>query len=291
MIESTAAQGPEDTHERLGFTLCLALALHAVVILGVGFEHHLRTPPAPTLEVTLAHHQDREPPDQADFLAQHDQKGSGTLEEAAMLTTLEQADFQDNLVREVSPLHRDFSRPQPDARTPVITTRAQSSQSHPERQSEPSPEGETGDLVTPEQRAAEIAALEARLDTQVQAYAKRPRIRRLTSVSTRRSEDAEYLYHWRSRVEAVGNRHYPEDASRRQIYGDLRLMVSLLPNGEILEVRILQSSGHRILDEAAVRIVHQAAPYPPFPAELQRQVDVLEIIRTWRFHRDQLSAG
>ncbi len=279
------------SHERLGFTLCLALALHAVVILGLGFEHHLRSLPAPTLEVTLAQHSSERAPERADFLAQHHQEGSGTLDEAAMMTTRELADFHDNSVREVSPAQQVFAREAEAARLAVVSTTAEARERSPSHPDEPAPEGYSQAQQTLLQRAQEIASLEARLDAQMQAYAKRPRVRRLTSVATQRSEDAEYLHHWRTRVEAVGNRNYPEAASRQQLYGDLRLMVALLPNGEVLEVRVLQSSGHRVLDEAAVRIVHLAAPYPPFPAALQRQVDVLEIIRTWRFHRDQLSAS
>src|SRR5690606_34014143 len=97
--------------------------------------------------------------------------------------------------------------------------------------------------VTALQRSLEIASLEAKLDIQRQAYAARPRIRRLTSVAARQSEDALYLHNWRTRIEQVGNRHYPEQARARQIYGDLRLMVALLPNGEVSDIKVLKSSG------------------------------------------------
>ena len=68
-------------------------------------------------------------------------------------------------------------------------------------------------------------------------------------------------------------------------------MVALLPNGEVDEVKVLKSSGHKLLDEAAIRIVHLAAPYDAFPADMRRQVDVLEIIRTWRFRKDRFSSS
>jgi protein TonB len=63
------------------------------------------------------------------------------------------------------------------------------------------------------------------------------------------------------------------------------MLVSLRPNGSVQEIRILQSSGERVLDEAAINIVSQAFPFDPFPPELLAEVDILEIIRTWRFHR------
>ena len=53
-----------------------------------------------------------------------------------------------------------------------------------------------------------------------------------------------------------------------------------MPDGSLKQVKVLDSSGHKILDEAAVRIVKLAAPYTPFPEEMRREVDVLEIIRT-----------
>jgi protein TonB len=107
-------------------------------------------------------------------------------------------------------------------------------------------------------------------------------------LAARQFEDVLYLNNWRIRIEQVGNCHYPERARAQQVYGDLRLMVALLPNGEVSDIKVLKSSGQKLLDEAAIRIVHLAAPYQPFPPEMSRQVDVLEIIRTWRFHKGQL---
>ncbi|MEP3350826.1 MAG: energy transducer TonB, partial [Marinomonas sp.] len=79
------------------------------------------------------------------------------------------------------------------------------------------------------------------------------------------------------------NIHYPEEAKRNHLYGELRLAVSLLPNGYIDDIEILHSSGKRVLDDAAMRIVRLAEPFQAFPSELKKEVDQLEIIRTWRF--------
>ena len=69
-----------------------------------------------------------------------------------------------------------------------------------------------------------------------------------------------------------------------QMYGNVRMLVALQPTGRIDEVRILQSSGHNVLDQAALNIVNLAAPFEPFPDELRTEADILEIIRTFRFH-------
>ncbi|MFA7554557.1 MAG: TonB family protein [Spongiibacteraceae bacterium] len=282
------------SHDRLGFAFCLALALHAMPILGISFNQQEKSPAPLKLEITLAQHQSQQAPEEADFLAQHNQQGSGTLTEKAMLTTRELADFQDIHIQQVTPQQQaSNSQPQP-SKNPILSSLDAKRTIHhsPQTKAQPAEQHERANSdLTILQRSLEIASLEAKLDTQEQAYAKRPRIRRLTSVATKQADDALYLHNWRSKVESIGNQHYPSNAKQQQLYGDLRMMVSILPNGDIHQVKILQSSGHKILDQAAIRIVHLAAPYDPFPQTMQREVDVLEIIRTWRFHKDRLSSN
>jgi protein TonB len=284
----------ELNHDRLGFTFCLALALHAAFILGVSFTRQQPTIASPKLEITLAQHRSQDAPENADFLAQNNQEGSGTLEEKKMLTTREQANFQDITIREVAQQQQSARSTAQQAENPLISTRSKSQfkSNLIQREQETTQLSElNSDDMTITQRNHEIASLEAKLDIQRQAYAHRPRVRRLTSVATRQSDDALYLHNWRNKVESIGNQHYPSKAKQKQLFGNLRMVVSLLPNGEVLQVKILQSSGHKILDQAAIKIVHLAAPYDPFPIVMQQQVDVLEIIRTWRFHKDRLSSS
>jgi periplasmic protein TonB len=264
--------------------------LHAVVILGVTFSREQRAQTASKLEITLAPYKSAQAPQRADYLAQHNQEGSGTLVEKALLTTRKTADFQDNVIRDISPVQQIAAQRQTSAQQALIATKARAEQKTALKNDRDTPQQQAESDVTIQQRSLEIASLEAKLDIQRQAYAARPRIRRLTSVAAKRSADAEYLNQWRERIENVGNRNYPERAREQQIYGDLRLMVALLPNGEVHEVKILKSSGKKLLDEAAIRIVHLGAPYDAFPAEIRQQVDVLEIIRTWRFHKDRLTS-
>ncbi len=280
-------------HDRLGFAFCLALALHAAFILGVSFNLEERSAASSKLEITLAQHNSETAPDEADFLAQSNQQGSGTLEEKAMLTATEIADYQDTRIREITQAQRSQSEKQLAAKT-TLTTSAESPFTS-IRQSAQDPSAEQNqqrqDELTMEQRSREIASLEAKLDIQEYAFAKRPRIRRLTSVATKQADVALYLHNWRTKVEAIGNQHYPSRAKQMQLFGDLRMVVSLLPNGDIHQVKILKSSGHKILDQAALKIVHLAAPYDAFPPQMQKDVDVLEIIRTWRFHQNTLSSS
>jgi protein TonB len=281
------------SHDRLGFAFCVALALHAAIILGVSFNREDKSLAATKLEITLAQHRSQTAPDEADYLAQSNQEGSGTLDEKAMLTTRNPTDYQDTTIREVNPQQQlSSSQPQTSSKS-LITTISDSDfkspQLHKDAQQEQQAE-ETTDNLTIMQRSLEIASLEAKLDIQRQAYAKRPRVRRLTSVATRESDDALYLHNWRTKIEAIGNQHYPAKARERNLNGNLRLVVSLLPNGDVHKVEILESSGYSVLDQAAIRIVHLAAPYDPFPSAMSSKVDILEIIRTWQFQRNRLTS-
>tara|TARA_B100002003_G_scaffold251961_1_gene299417 strand:- start:7077 stop:7958 length:882 start_codon:yes stop_codon:yes gene_type:complete len=276
--------------DRLSFTTFLAIMIHAAIILGVTFTYVTNKRSARTMEVTLAQHRSKNQPDKADFLAQFNQTGSGTLEEKALTTSPTKAEFHDTIIRETSPQERQRTAPQTDKQQKsVVTTsgkndRAAASDT---RQKSPNP----SDAVDPNkktllERSLEIASLEVRLDRQRQIYAKRPRIKRLTSLSTSSSADAFYLNSWRRKIEGIGNLNYPNEARRRKLYGSLRLMVAVLPDGSLNEVALLETSGHQVLDDAAIRIVRLAAPFAPFPDELRQSTDVLEIIRTWQFRKN-----
>lgn len=89
--------------DRLGFTLFLAALIHLALILGVGFTMVEPKQITQTLEITLATFKSEKPPEKADFLAQDNQQGSGTLDKKAVPKTTEVAPFQDNKVNKVTP--------------------------------------------------------------------------------------------------------------------------------------------------------------------------------------------
>lgn len=277
--------------DRLGFTTFLAVMIHAAIILGVTFTYISSKQSSRTLEVTLAQHRSNNRPDKVDFLAQFNQMGSGTLEEKALTTSPTKASFHDTIIRETTQQQRVRTAPKVEKQQkPVVTTRGENDRTTINARPK-APSLYPGDFIDPNrkslrQRSLEIASLEARLDRQRQIYAKRPRIKRLTSLSTGSSNDAFYLNSWRRKIERIGNLNYPEEARRRKLYGSLRLLVAILPDGSLREVALLETSGHRLLDDAAIRIVRLAAPFAPFPDELRRTTDVLEIIRTWQFRKN-----
>ena len=284
-LEATVSPG-----DRLSFTVFLAVALHAALILGVTFTYVTSKPSTHTMEVTLAQQRAKRRPENADFLAQFNQVGSGALEEKALMTAPTKAQFQDTEIRETSQnVPQSASYKAVEQKQTAITTTAKTDHNVTvdSEATEAAPQkAEFENKKSLQARALEIASLEARIDRQRQIYAKRPRIKRLTSLSTASSSDAFYLNSWRRKIESVGNLNYPQKARKNKLYGSLRLMVAILPDGSLKEVELLESSGHQVLDDAAVRIVRLSAPYAPFPDELRRSTDVLEIIRTWQFRKN-----
>jgi protein TonB len=284
-LEATVSPG-----DRLSFTVFLAVALHAALILGVTFTYVTSKPSTHTMEVTLAQQRAKRRPENADFLAQINQVGSGALEEKAIMTAPTVAQFQDTEIRETNQdIPQSSSYKTVEQKQTAITTTAKTDHkvTVDSDATEVIPQkAEFKNKKSLQARALEIASLEARIDHQRQIYAKRPRIKRLTSLSTASSADAFYLNSWRRKIESIGNLNYPQKARENKLYGSLRLMVAILPDGSLKEVELLESSGHQVLDDAAVRIVRLSAPYAPFPDELRQSTDVLEIIRTWQFRKN-----
>ncbi|MDF9753808.1 protein TonB [Pseudomonas sp. TE6288] len=280
--------------DRLGFTLFLATLVHLALILGVGFTVVKPAEIRHAMDITLATFKSEKAPEKADFQAQDNQQGSGTLDKKAVPKTTEVAPFQDSKINKITPPPAAKPQTPPAPAKSVVATQApkpQKAEPRPkESKPQPKPEAKVPDFDS-SQLSSQIASLEAELSQEQQLYAKRPRIHRLNAASTLRDKGAWYKEEWRKKVERIGNLNYPEEARRQQMYGSLRMMVSINRDGSLYEVLVLESSGQPVLDQAAQRIVRLAAPFAPFTGDLA-EFDRLEIIRTWRFARgDRLSSN
>ena len=266
-----------------GATLLFSLLLHGVVILGITFDAEKPKPSVPTLDVTLVDVANQEQPDKADFLAQASNAGGGDQDKAARpsepvsgpLPTPNQG---------VTAEPKEAQAPAPTERTPaqLLTTSGEtgftvdSTKEQVEQKDRPVPISDE-DV----QRKLEMAKLSAEVREQSQAYAKRPK-KKFISSNTREYVYAAYMKGWVGRVQRVGNLNYPDEARRQSVYGELVLTVGLNRDGTIKSMDVIKSSGHKLLDEAAQRIVRLAAPFPALPTDKTR-VDELYITRTWQF--------
>ncbi|MCE2950049.1 MAG: energy transducer TonB [bacterium] len=131
-------------------------------------------------------------------------------------------------------------------------------------------------------RSLEMARLRAEISKDFSAYQERPR---KAFVGARASEDrfARYVEDWRGKIERVGNLNYPDEARRQKLYGTLVLTVSVRRDGTVESIEVNRSSGFRLLDQAAIRIVELAAPFSKFPPDIAKDIDILAITRTWSF--------
>lgn len=276
----------------LGLALITALALHALVILGVSFDLNRGNPPPPerTLDITVVRPKPTEQPIDPSRLAQHSQLG-GAEEEGDHLPSAPPSKPTPNPKPSPMPESRRTVTPNPDP-TPtkaLLTSRQASEQaiSRPPTPPLPAPTPDLAQLLTSSQQ--EIDRLTAQMDKR-NTNASRER-RKAVNASTQEYLYANYLDAWRRKVEKIGNLNYPDEAKRRSLFGNLMLHVAVRADGSIEQIRLVSSSGHKLLDDAAIRIVRLAAPYAPFPAEIRQEVDVLDITRTWVFQRNnQLSS-
>lgn len=286
LVDPTPDIAPRD---RLSFTVFLAIALHAALILGLGFSFDTSSGDAPIIEVTLAQYSDAVAPDDADFLAQSNQAGSGDESDVVETTAEDESSLADNAS---NPLVADplITQEAVEESSSALVSTVSAADDLTSTESDQETQEQLAALDTQnrtiEELAREIASLEARVALDADNRAKGPRIKRLTSVSTKTADEASYLDSWRKKVERVGNQRGLAD-----VYGNLRMLVVIRADGSLQEVRILESSGKPVLDEAALRIVRQGAPYPPFTVAMSKNYEVLEIIRTWRFEPRGNSLG
>ena len=279
--------------DRLGLTLSLAILAHGMLILGVTFIEEDQAPARyDTMEIVLVR-QKGPPPQEAEALAQASLEGGG-----------ETADP----VQPGSPLPDPGlgtppARPAPAPAAAAPTDTAPPGSDNPPEIAVLDDSGPPAPVETAAKPAEEtpkktpsatallassfrIAALSANIRQKLETRAQRPR-RKFISASTKEYRYAAYMEAWRAKVERMGNLNYPEEARRRKLSGSLLLEVALNANGTINEIMIRRSSGEKILDDAAIRIVELAAPYAPFPQKIKQETGVLHIIRTWQFMDNQ----
>lgn len=279
-------------YDRFSFAIFVAAIVHLLLIFGIGFSLPEKQSSATTLDVTLAQSHQADAPEEADFLAQSNQEGSGTLEERAEMTTTDAAEYASEIFKQTQHREQEAKAPKfskQDYRAITSTGGAYSVNSHQLSQDIQSMDLPVDVAQSFWERSLEIASLEAKYDHQVQTFSKKPRIRRLTASSTRASVDALYMNQWLNRIHRIGNINYPAEAKRQNISGSLRLLVSVKADGTIHELKVLDPSGHKVLDDAAKHIVRLAAPFAPFSEEMREKSDILEIIRTWQFVQTQFS--
>lgn len=281
---STMAAPRISAGDRLSLTLFVSIVIHALIVLGVGFTWGLpkpqRTPPM--LEVTLAQHSQEKAPDDYDFLAQSNQDGGGTAENAnvperpqkALTPGVAEGNAAVNAAPAPSPKKKKSS-------AAVVQGKAKPKSSHPQPKEQPKPKKlpSAAELINDRRQ---VAAASEFSEINEKLHAKYPSKRRIDA-RTKAHAAAAYMREWIHKVERVGNLNYPREARARRLAGRLIVEVTIRPDGSVNAIKVLRPSPYPVLNQAAQRIVDLAAPFAPVPKEVLQGKDLLVITRTWRF--------
>jgi protein TonB len=186
MAQSQAIKPRITASDRLGFTLFLALSLHAIVVLGVGFTpgDHSNVEPLPSLDIILANSKTLAEVEKPDFLAQDNQAGGGNADDKARpsapvsaATPIDQRGLAD--------------RDQPELRKQQLAisnlyylTQSESDSQVRQEKQQRANDSNSKQASEADQRQTKIARLQAEIRQMTIDYAKRPKTITLTA-STR----------------------------------------------------------------------------------------------------------
>jgi protein TonB len=284
--------------ERFGLIASMQVAVvgsivfHVAAIVGLGFK--LPSIPkwdAPhnVMDVVLVNSKSAAKPEKAEALAQANLDGGGNTDQKLRARSPFPAVDDRDPSRESKAAESRVRQLEAEAKelmtrmksTATVTTVEVAPKGNPKT------DAEARDLV---EKSLEIARLEAQIRRDYQAYQERPK-RKFVGARASEYRFAHYVDNWRQKIERIGNLNYPEEAKTRKLYGSLQLTVAIKADGEVESVEVNRSSGHKVLDQAAIRIVRLAAPFDRFPADVRVDTDILHITRTWTFTRaDQVVA-
>jgi protein TonB len=269
-----------------GVAVGVSVAVHAVAMTAhFTFGAGRIADRGPPLMIALVNAKSAQKPTKADILAQANLDGGGNTEKDRRAKTPLPVLPKETPRQNVAVAAQRAAVPENTTRE--MLTQVTSAVVVPTPEPKPLEEAERTDSPTANemmQRTLEAMRLEAQIARDMDAYQKIPR-RKFIGAQAKEYRFARYVEDWRMKVERVGNMNYPEAARANRLYGSLVLTVSIRADGSIESVEVNRKSGKRILDAAAVKIVEMAGPYAPFPDDIRRDTDILNITRTWTFAR------
>jgi len=286
-------RGLAGTQQLVVYALGASVAIHAT-LLAVRFippELAKRQDRGPPLEVALVNAKSKSKPTKADILAQANLDGGGNTDAERRARTPLPVLPKAGASGEIAVATEKIQSLETEAKE--LMTRLQTGPAAPAL---PKPVEVPEPVVQPSatelaQRTLEAMRMEARIAREIEVYQQRPK-RKFIGARADEYRFARYIEDWRAKIERIGNLNYPEAARELKLYGSLLLTVSIRSDGSVESVEINRSSGQRVLDAAAVKIVEMSAPFAPFPPDIKRDTDVIQITRTWMFTKgDELQTN
>ncbi len=298
----------------MSIAIWLSVLVHGA-ILSIKFEPELRklADKLPSLNVVLVNAKTKTAPDKAELLAQANLDLGGNTDKNKQMKTALPAPIQKTTEVKLQPNSEtrsaaksaklkaqeareqkrvdDLEKQAQELLTQINGTKkiqsnpTQNAASAEPEQGEQKIKSKTLDRADLIAASLEMDKLQAQIDKQQSEYQKRPKKRHI-GARTKEYRFALYVESWRQKVERIGNMNYPEAAKAQKLYGQLQMTVAIKSDGSLESIEIDRPSNHKVLDDAAKRIVELAAPYAVFPADIKKDTDILYITRTWTFTQE-----
>ena len=275
-------------NRRFQITLTASILIHLVVLAFVTFAAPDKSKLSNNqpMEVVLVNAKSKTKPAKADVQAQHNLDGGGNTDAdrraKSPLPVLRDDPKSTDLAlaqKRVEQLEQETRRLMTQAKS---KTQVGSAPPQTTPQAQPTPDAPPTPSEADIQRSLNIQRLEAAIAKDMDTYQKRPR-KTFVGAKAQEYRYARYVEDWRVKIERIGELNYPQSARDQKIYGSLMLSVAIKADGSVDKIELLRSSGHKVLDEAAINIVRLSAPYARFPPDIARDTDIIDISRTWRF--------
>lgn len=268
---------------RLWLAIGISLLVHGLLLsLHFAFPEAAKVAREKALDIILVNARSARAPSDAQALAQANLDGGGNTDEKRRAKTplppTEQqvtgSDLQ-QMRRRVQELEaaqqKMLAQASSLARVAVAETRSK----------QPAPAAPLSGLDLADAARA-MARLEGEISKSVDEYNKRPQ-KKFIGARTKEYGLAPYFDAWKQKIERIGTLNYPEQA-RGKLYGRVVIFVELrVEDGSLYSAEISRSSGHQVLDQAALRILRMAAPFGPIPREAMGGASILSFAREWNF--------
>lgn len=267
--------------------LFLAALVHGILIIGITFNAAIDDAfsEAISLDVTIVADPEQNvlDPERADYFAQASQEGSGNTQEWARPGALAESPVPVDNPGDADGDSANESQALERAADQVLTSRAEQDFDTPDMPREdPTPDESKAMLM---EAGMEVTLPLPREDVPDAAIHDSDPRELITSVNTRESKIAPYLDRWKRKIETIGVKYFPEQGLIEGVAGSPTLEVTINSTGQLEDVTVRKSSGSRVLDQAALEILHRAAPFEPFPEAVRLDYDTLRFAYKWQFSR------
>ena len=135
----------------------------------------------------------------------------------------------------------------------------------------------SSDLKTSNDNIIDSAILSKPQDGNFQTF----KVKKLEANSVVNSDEAMYLNIWQRKIETIGDKIIQEN--NKDYQGTVQVMATIDKKGNLIKSDIFKSSGNAIIDNMAIQILNESAPFAPFNGAMTNDYSFIEIVRDWNF--------